>query len=84
MWDYPIVKIVADSRGRLTSADLFRPGIAFDATPQPDGSIRVMELAEREVPTVRPRRVMGRLRGADVKPSTAVVAAAVRADRDER
>ncbi|MBU6409756.1 MAG: hypothetical protein KGR98_05150 [Verrucomicrobia bacterium] len=84
MWDYPNVKLVADNRGRLTSSDLFQPGAAFDASPQPDGSIRVIRLEEREVPTVRPRRVNGRLRGADVKISRQVIAAAIRAGRDER
>ena len=78
------MKLVADSRGRLTAADLFRPNAAFDATRQPDGSIRVMELAEREVPLIRPRRVKGRLRIVGIKPSREAIAAAVRADRDEQ
>jgi len=46
------MKLIADSRGRLAARDLFRPGKAFDVTPQPDGSIRVMELVEKEVPVV--------------------------------
>ena len=32
--------------------ELFRPGKAFDASKQPDGSIRLIELVEREVPVV--------------------------------
>jgi len=48
MWDYPIIKLVADSRGRLTAADLFRPGTAYDATQLPDGKIVVVELVEKE------------------------------------
>src|ERR1700723_477149 len=51
-WDHPIMKLIADSRGRLAARDIFRPGKAFDVTPQPDGSIRVMELVEKEVPVV--------------------------------
>ena len=46
------MKIVADSRGRLAAMELFRPGKAFDASKQPDGSIRLIELVEREVPVV--------------------------------
>lgn len=84
LWDNPNVKLIADSRGRLCSCELFAPNGVFDATLQPDGSVRVMPLAEREVPTVRPRRVNGRLRGADVKIPREVVAAAIRAERDER
>jgi len=52
--DYPIMKLVADSRGRLTAADLFRPGTAFDASPQSDGSIRIVELVEKKFPPSAP------------------------------
>ncbi len=61
MWDYPIMKLVADSRGRLTAADLFRPGTAFDASPQPDGSIRIVELVEKKAPRARIVRRGGRM-----------------------
>jgi hypothetical protein len=76
------MKIVADSRGRLAAKELFRPGTAFDASFQPDGSIRVIELVEKEVPVVpvkfnkdgsfECRRIMTR----------AQVVASIRADRD--
>ena len=46
------MKIVADSRGRLASLEYFSPGKPFDATRQPDGSIRLIELVEKEVPVV--------------------------------
>jgi len=49
---------------------------------QPDGSIRVVELVQ--IPVVKPRRVDGRLRGADICLSRETVAAAVRAERDAR
>ena len=78
------MKLTTDDRGRLTSAGLFRPNAAFNAEPQPDGSIRLIELAEREVPVVKPRRVNGRLRGAAIELSRSQVAAAVRAERDDR
>ncbi|MEW6307029.1 MAG: hypothetical protein AB1705_26495 [Verrucomicrobiota bacterium] len=43
-----------------------------------------MELTEKPVPVVKPRRVKGRLRGADVRLSKETLAAAVRAERDAR
>ena len=49
---------------------------------QTDGSVRLVELAQ--VPIVKPRRVDGRLRGAEVCLSRETVAAAVRAERDAR
>lgn len=78
------MKLVADSRGRLTAADLFRPYTAFDASPQPDGSIRLIELVEKEVPTVRARRVNGRWTGADIKIDRKAIVAAIRQVREER
>ena len=47
------MKLVADSRGRLTAADLFRPGTAYDATQLSDGRILVVELIEKEVPETK-------------------------------
>ena len=47
-----------------------------------DGSVRLVELTQ--VPIVKPRRVDGRLRGAEVCLSRETVAAAVRAERDAR
>ena len=44
------MKLIADSRGRLAARAIFRPGKAFDVTPQPDGSIRVIELVKKKVP----------------------------------
>jgi hypothetical protein len=76
------MKLTADSQGRLGSAELFRPQADFEATLQPDGSVRVVELTQ--VPVVQSRRVDGRLRGADVRVSRETVAAAVRALRDAR
>jgi hypothetical protein len=76
------MKLTADEEGRLGSSDLFRPKATFEATVQPDGSIRLVELAQ--IPVVKPRRLNGRLRGADVVLNRETVAAAVRADRDAR
>ena len=49
------MKLTADSQGRLGSAELFRPKADFEATVQPDGSVRLVELTQ--VPVVKPRRV---------------------------
>jgi hypothetical protein len=76
------MKLTADNQGRLGSTVLFRPETDFEATVQPDGSVRLVELTQ--VPVVKPRRVDGRLRGADVHLSRELVAAAVRAVRDAR
>ena len=76
------MKLTADIQGRLGSAELFRPKADFEATVQPDGSVRLVELTQ--VPIVKPRRVDGRLRGADVRLSRETVATAMRAERDAR
>ena len=78
------MKLTADERGRLASEELFPPKATFDATVQPDGSIRLVGLAEKQAPVVKPRRINRRLRGADVRLSRETVAAAVRAERDAR
>jgi hypothetical protein len=78
------MKLTADEQGRLASAELFRPKATFDATIQPDGSIRLVEITEKAAAIVKPRRLNGRLRGAEVALRREIVAAAVRAERDER
>lgn len=78
------MKLATDDRGRLAGAGLLRPNCAYDAEPQPDGSIRVVELATPDVPVVKPRIVAGRLRGAAVQLPRNLVAAAIRAERDAR
>ncbi len=79
------MKLVADSNGRLACKELFRPGKPFSAERQPDGSIRLVELVEKQVPTIRPVRVKGRLRPPrGFTPSRETIAAAIRADRDAR
>jgi hypothetical protein len=76
------MKLTADSQGKLGSAELFRPKADFEATVQPDGSVRVVELTQ--IPVVKSRRVDGRLRGADVRLSRGSAATAVRAEREAR
>jgi hypothetical protein len=76
------MKLVADSRGRLTAADLFRPGSAFDAARMPDGTIRLAELVEKDVPLVKPVRTKEGFLMCPVKVSRKAIVAAIRADRD--
>ena len=47
------MKLVADDNGRLACNSLFTPKRAFSAERQADGSIRLVELVEKEVPVVR-------------------------------
>ena len=76
------MKLVADSKGRLTSAELFPPYKPFSAERQPDGSIRLVELVEKEVPVVEPVRTPEGFLMSPVKIGRKVIAAAIRADRD--
>ena len=76
------MKLTADERGRISSPELFRPKATFDVTVQADGSIRLKE--ELPIPAVKPRRVNGRLRGAQLSLSKETIAAAIRAERDSR
>ena len=78
------MKLRTDARGCLAGDGLFRPNTLFDAQPQPDGSVRVRELAEVEVAIVKPRLVGGKLRGADVGLNRDALTAAIREERDAR
>ena len=78
------MKLVADSNGRLACKDLFTPGKPFSAERMEDGSIRLMELVEKEVPTVHPVRTRGGFLMLPVKLDRKTVAAAIRADRNSR
>lgn len=78
------MQLAADEQGRLSSPELFRPGATFEATVQSDGSIRLVKLTNTLVPIVKPRLVNGQLRGADIQLSRQLVAAAVRAERENQ
>jgi len=54
-WDNPIMRLTADSRGRIASLELFPPGTSFE--PEVDGTrIILKRLAPEE-----PKRVLGKL-----------------------
>ena len=50
------MKLMADDKGRLGCRELFPPLKTFDATRQPDGSIRVIEVTEPTQPARLVRR----------------------------
>lgn len=83
MWDYTHMKLTADYRGRLTSCELFTPNRTFSAEKQSDGSIRLVELVEKETPVVKLVSRNGHLYFPNAVGRDAI-AAAVRAERDER
>lgn len=78
------MKLVADKNGRICSAELFPPRTAFDASRQADGSIRVVELVEKEVPVLKPVRTADGFLMLPVKISRQSIREAIRADRDSR
>jgi hypothetical protein len=78
------MKLVADKHGRICSVELFPPSTAFDASRQPDGSVRVVELVEKDVPVVKPVRTREGFLMLPVKPGREAIRAALRADRDSQ
>ena len=47
------MKLTADKQGRISYREFFPPGRAFDATRQPDGSIRIVELVPKTTPKAK-------------------------------
>ena len=78
------MKLIADENGRLACKEFFTPRKPFSAERQPDGSIRIVELVEREVPLVRPVRTKEGFLMFPRKLDRETVASAIRADRDAR
>lgn len=77
------MRLTADSKGRLTSAEMFPPGTTFNASLEPDGSRRLVELVEKDVPLVKTRKSAGFVL-VDTKLDRAAIRSALRADRDAR
>jgi hypothetical protein len=78
------MKLVADKNGRICSAELFPPPTVFDASRQPDGSVRVVQLVEKEGPLIKPIRTREGFLMLPVKVSRESIRATLRADRDAR
>lgn len=77
------MRLTADNKGRLTCADLFPPQVTFDAKRMPDGTVRLVELVEKEVPLVKTHKVEG-FTLVNAKLDRSAIRAAIRADRDSR
>ena len=75
------MKLISDSRGRIYAPALFPPGRAFEAEPQPDGSVRIVQLREFEVPIVKPVR-NGDLLMIPVEVDPEIIVSALKADRE--
>jgi hypothetical protein len=78
------MKLVADKNGRICSAELFPPRAAFDASRQPDGIVRVVQLVEKEAPLMRRIRTREGFLLLAVKVSRESIRSALRADREAR
>lgn len=78
------MKLVADSNGCLACKELFPPGKPFSALRMRDGSIRLVEIIEDEVPTIEPIRTAEGFLMLPVKLARKTISAAIRADRDAR
>ncbi len=78
------MKLIADSLGRLTAAALFKPGKAFDASPMPDGSIRIVELMEEAVPAAAVTFNPDGTITCSSRASRAAILSTLRADRDSQ
>jgi hypothetical protein len=78
------MKLVADKNGRICSVELFPPRTVFDASRQPDGSVRVVQLVEKEVPLIKPIRTREGFLMLPVKVNRESIREAIRADRDAR
>ena len=76
------MKLIADSRGRLTSAELFQPGKAFDASVMSDGSIRIVELVEKSVPIAEIKFNRDGTIVCSQRPGRESILSALRADRE--
>ena len=84
MWEPPHVKLRTDNRARLYGRDILKPNTDYQAELE-GNRIVLVELVPVKARIVRPRRVDGRLRPpADFRPSRQTIAAAIRAERDER
>ncbi len=83
------MRLIADSRGRLTSAELFTPGAAYEASRTGDGAIVLRKLVpeQRRVKYAKVKRKNGRLVvewPAGCQVVEGAIEQAVREERDSR
>ena len=73
-----------DEKRRGVFPEPFKPGDRLLVDDVGPGAITMHSIKSTEVPTVEPRWIKGRMFGAEIELNRAEIAAAVRADRDER
>ena len=77
------MKLRTDSQRRLYGRDVLKPNSIYEAEREGE-RIVLIELKPAEPRIVRARKINGRWTGAAIRVDRETVAAAVRADRDER
>jgi hypothetical protein len=75
------MKVSTDDRCRLQSRELFKPNTRYEGEVAAVGSIRLVELIEKQVPLVNIRKQEGFVL-VDAKLDREAIRAAIRADRD--
>jgi len=75
------MRISTDDRCRLQSRELFKPNTRYEGDLNPDGSVRLIELVEKDVPQAKTRREDGFVL-IDARLNRGSILAAIRADRD--
>ena len=74
--------VKADEQGRISCAELFPPNATFEASTEPDGSIRLTKVPPEDVPVVQPIRSKEGFLMLPVDLDSKVIARAIRMDRD--
>lgn len=77
------MRLSSDDRCRIQNQKLFKPNTRYEGDLEMDGSIRLVELVEKEVPLVKTRKAGGFVL-VNAKIDRAAIRAAIRADRDSR
>ena len=83
LWEPPHVKLRTDNRARLYGRDILKPNTDYQADLE-GNRIVLVEMVRAEPKVIRARKVNGRWRGANIKLDRKALAAAIRAERDER
>ncbi len=78
-----MVTLKTDDRGRVKLPGI-EPGSVFSFSTEPDGSIRLAQVVEKEAPVVNPVKRKDGSYSWPVKLSREQITAAIRADRDSR
>ena len=77
------MRVSSDDRCRVQSRELFKPNARYEGEIAPDGSVRLVELVEKDVPLVKTRKEGGFVL-VNAKLDRTAIRTAIRADRDSR